>query len=128
MKRTFGSFFIAVLLHLPASAHLSGNELLQKIDGDSSDRLAALFYIHGVVDGTTQTMIFFKAARDHYKDQKSSYQLVNNTTGICIPEKVSLGQLVDIVAKGLREYPDSRHFDASLLIATYVKNAFPCAE
>jgi hypothetical protein len=42
------------------------------------------------------------------------------------PEKGSLGQVVDVFIKYLREHPEQRHFTAHTLVLLSMTEAFPC--
>ena len=44
----------------------------------------------------------------------------------CIPDSVSLGQLVDVVRKHLEEHPEFRHLSGESLTAKAFAHAFPC--
>lgn len=46
----------------------------------------------------------------------------------CIPAGVTKGQATDIVVKFLRENPERRHLDGTLLVVVSLHSAFPCPE
>jgi len=49
-----------------------------------------------------------------------------NTNGVCLPQGVVVGQLVDVVKKFLKEHPETRHFTATSEIQVALEGAFPC--
>ena len=44
----------------------------------------------------------------------------------CIPEGVTIGQLVDVWEKWSSEHPELMHVDAASLVASAMADAFPC--
>jgi len=93
------------LLFSPISYGYTGNDLLRDINtgGGTSYNFAA-----GYIAGTVDTLVNFSEHRP------------------CVPEGVTYSQYVDIVAKTLENYPESRHGRASVMIWIAVKSRFPC--
>jgi hypothetical protein len=52
----------------------------------------------------------------------------NNMGVACIPNGVSIGQLVSVVGKYLRENPEQWNKDANAITAVALMKAFPCAK
>ena len=46
--------------------------------------------------------------------------------GICLPDKVSYRQYIDIFFNWLRDHPERRHSDAELILWSAFREAFPC--
>jgi len=51
---------------------------------------------------------------------------VNGLLGICVPDTVERGQIIDISVKYFDENPEKRHLPARGLIRDALKVAFPC--
>ena len=97
---------IAIALIAPALANaefLSGNDLLQRINGEGSYPMFALGYIAGISD-------------------------VNNGTLVCPTSSVTLGQMKDMVRNHLNDNPQFRHFTADVIVLHVLKAAFPCKQ
>src|SRR5436190_1415229 len=78
----------------------TGNELLQACEG--TDRLLCRGSVMAIAD-----------VLDYQMDA-------------CVPIRATVGQLVDVVVKYLREHPKDRHHAAAALIITALPEAFPC--
>jgi hypothetical protein len=96
-------------------AFVNGNYLFDACHVDensnSSQWTTCSAYIAGVIDGLTLT----KSA--------DGLALINN---VCRPNDTVLKQSMDVVLTYLRAHPEARHYSASSLIATALKQAFPC--
>ena len=91
-------------LLVSASAHatyFSGNDILNKLTSEGSDRALALGYVAGIHDAL-------------------------ENVAVCSPNGVTLGQLRDIVIRKLRSVPEKRHMAADLFIFQALTEAFPC--
>ena len=53
-------------------------------------------------------------------------QKVNALLGICLPESVERGQIIDISTKYFEANPAKRHLPARSLIRDALVEAFPC--
>jgi len=49
-----------------------------------------------------------------------------NGYSACVPNKVNQGEVRDIVVKFLEDHPELRHYEAHVLIARALSEAFPC--
>jgi hypothetical protein len=98
---------LALSLHvtLGAFGFNTGNDLWY-ICQDKSQELACLGYIQGLVAGATM--------------------YAGVTTPFCMPDGVAVGQAEDIVLSYLAAHPDRRHYDARVIVALALKEAFPC--
>jgi len=116
-------FLLAALfvLLVSASAHgqrvstTTGNDLLESCESGGHSEQAffnqafCLGYITGVtdIDGVDGSA---------FPERRRS----------CVPENVTNGQVKDVVVKYLKEHPEERHIQASILIVKAVAQAFPC--
>jgi|688.fasta_scaffold84698_12 hypothetical protein len=92
----------AALVCGPVQAEFySGNDLLQKMDGEFSDRSLALGFVAGVADVWTNI-------------------------SVCPPKNVTLGQAHDIVRRYLVDNPQTRHFTAESLAKNALERVWPC--
>lgn len=88
-------------LAIAATAYVSGNDLYAEC---SANTQLCLGFVEAVADSFT------------------SYE----PSLLCLPGTVTNGQLVDIVAKFLRDNPEERHRTAYMLVAQAIGAAFPC--
>ena len=101
-----------------AVAEISGNDLLLKCRQGSStsaaDVVAAAdaMYCAGYIVGSL--------------DQLEDFQNRGGVHRICIPQKVTVGQEVDIIRNYLLSHPEIRQAMASRLIDVAFLAAFPC--
>ena len=79
----------------------TGNDVLSKMEGSHSDKMAMLGYVAGVSDALQKTV--------H-----------------CVPSNVTLGQLHDMFKQHLINFPESRHFTADSLLANLLRANWPC--
>ena len=101
-------FVIAVFYGNAAKADFqNGNSLLKHC---ITDHLFSQGYCLGFIAGVADVM------------------LTNPIYGFraCVPERVVLGQVVDVVVNNLKNSPEKRHFTAHSLVASYLSQAFPC--
>lgn len=94
---------------LPASAALKANKLLQHCQGDAANYMVCQGYIMGVVD-TTNTW-------------KGAGQA---DPGYCLPEGITLPQLVQVSVAGLQASSTVLEEEASGLVVITLRAAFPC--
>ena len=94
-----------VLLLFPVIAHaqfFSGNDLHDRINSDNiAAKSIALGYVGGVLDAHLDV-------------------------NICPPDRVQLGQAVDVVKKWLASNPDKRHLSAAIITFYSLKLSWPC--
>jgi len=105
------AFFIILLFSSLASAQLiNGNTLFERMveydkneRGDPDfDQFGCIFYM-GYVEGIYDLMV------DSFND----------------PKNVTVGQILSIVGKYLKDNPEKRHLPASFLVMDALRNAFP---
>jgi hypothetical protein len=108
--------FALVLLSLvSASAHAqrvsttTGNDLLESCESNDFKQAFCLGYITGVTD-------LDGADGSAFPERRRS----------CVAENVSNGQVRDVVVKYLKDHPEERHIQASILIVKAMAQAFPC--
>jgi hypothetical protein len=91
----------------------NGNELLALCDRpDTFARMTCLAWITGVESGLAAASVNDEAA--------------GRPRLVCPPDRVTNGQIQDIVLVFLRQHPEVRHEDASLLSMTALRLGFPC--
>lgn len=93
---------MALLAAVPAQAEFyDGNRLLQRMNGDDIDQMAALGYVAGVWDAYMGVMI-------------------------CPPPNVMLNQVRDMTKALLVARPEYRHFGADRFVIAVGAKTFPC--
>jgi hypothetical protein len=95
---------IAMLLFVPAMAQaefFSGNDLLNKMNGDAYERMQAIGFVQGVFD-------------------------VYVSVTFCPPSNVTAGQIRDMIKNYLTNSPATRHKTAESLINEALKGVWPC--
>ena len=53
-------------------------------------------------------------------------QVVSKTKYFCLPKNGTVGQIVDVVRKYLRDHPETRQYAADSEIEAAIQTAFPC--
>ena len=111
---------LVALLAGPASAQLiTGNDLLDECRRqDSYSRGRCLGLIIGVEYG-------FSPVNDVYGVIDPS-NILSSTFGNCKPDRVTHGQLRDIVVRYLERNPAKRHESFHLLVFAAWQEAYPC--
>jgi hypothetical protein len=90
----------------------TGNELLEWCQsGDTWQTGRCYGYVIGVAD--LQTMVG-KALPENRQS--------------CIAEGMTVGQIVEVAIKYLKQHPEERHFNASVLMVKAIAEAFPCQQ
>lgn len=96
------AIILALLAATPAQAEFyDGNMLLQRMNGDGPDQLAALGYVAGVWDAYMGVMI-------------------------CPPPNVMLNQVRDMTKALLVNHPEYRHQGADRFVIAAGSTVFPC--
>lgn len=108
VPKLLGALLALAVVSGTVQANTSGNELLAWLTGSNVERAYALRYIDGVVDGIAV-----------------GSQTAGKET-VCLPARVNLGQIADLVAQDLQRVPASRHLDAYALIYASLVTAWPC--
>jgi len=110
--KTIAVFASALLLiSLPASGFITGNNLLEWCEGSGATDVQCRFYIIGVADA-------------HAADAGSH----GFAKWFCIPNEVKASQLQLVVAKWLKAHSRDLHFGAASLLLAALHDAFPCGE
>lgn len=73
-------------------------------------------YIVGIKDAEETTKISLKAA--NMEDKRS--------LKFCVDQRVTNGQLIDVVNKFLKDHPEILHLSAAMLIQGALAHSFPC--
>ena len=99
---------IIVATIAPAKAsYMTGNELLEECTGNVGKQMSCLGYIEGVSDSL-------------------DLGRANNSRSGCVADGVTAGQLQDVVIRYLRNNPEKRNFDASVLTVIALGEAWNC--
>lgn len=95
----------ALILALAASSaqaqFLSGNELLERLNGSTIQQVQGIGYIMGVADAEAGSIW-------------------------CPPPTVTVRQIVDLTKRTLEMVPEKRHEGASAYVISSVRMAWPC--
>lgn len=103
MKPIIRGFILFLFLYTSnASAWMTGNQLLNRINGSSKDQVEAIYFIAGVVDFA--------------ENRSVSFGEEGMTACIDLPDGVTLGQLKLSVEKNLNEHPENLHINAGILV------------
>jgi hypothetical protein len=73
-------------------------------------------YIVGIKDAENTTKLSLKAAKMEDK----------RTLTFCIDQRVTNGQLIDVVNKFLKDHPELLHLSAAMLVHGALAHSFPC--
>ena len=130
VNRIIASILLSSTVFIPALGHAEvhdGNDLLQKCnnvikiyeDGmeeseTTENMLADASFCSGMMQGMTNTIIFFDA-----------FRVTQNV--VCLPENgISNGQAAKVVIKYLKAHPEQLHVADSGLAFLALMDAFPC--
>lgn len=90
----------------------TGNQLLSSCDTKiSGEGLQCLAYLEGLIAGALFTG-----------------DPITKPDPLCLPDRVTMGQVRDVVVEYLRTKPAVRHFPGGLLALAALRNAFPCSQ
>lgn len=96
---------LALLLTLAASSaqaqFVTGNELLERLNGSTVQQVNAVGYITGIADAEVGTLW-------------------------CPPPNVTVRQVVDLTKRTLDVLPEKRHESASAFVIAAVRMTWPC--
>ncbi|WEF34893.1 Rap1a/Tai family immunity protein [Pseudoduganella chitinolytica] len=106
---------LACLFSMQCQAQIvTGNQLQQWVAGhDRADAPGA----------TPSDLLLSRSAMHYITGVAESY---DNARVVCLTDGVTVGQLVAVVAKHLKQYPEDWNNSANLLVLTALNNAFPC--
>jgi Rap1a immunity proteins len=90
------------------SQFVTGNSLYEDCTRQTGagERLYCSGYVTGLVEG----------------------MMMNRKQVICPPQGITIGPLVDMVVKHLRDHPETRHYAANSEVGLALMKAFPCKE
>jgi hypothetical protein len=109
MKRLLVVAITAALIQ-PATAQVTGNTWEANCASQElHDYVACRRYVAGVAD----TLRVWEASSP-------------STLEACIPDKATVGQLVEVGRKFMRDNPSGRHLPAGVLLVTAFTFAWPC--
>lgn len=95
---------ILAIAPLACSAHaefMTGNDLLNRLQGTTTDQVLGLGYVMGVFDSQRGSMV-------------------------CPPSQITAGQTKDIVQNYLLSNPQHRHLTGDLLTVVALGSVWPC--
>lgn len=98
-----GLLMLAAVQQLPAEIE-TGNSLYRRCRGQGSNPSICIGYISGVYDALTST----------------------NELRACLPDRVEIGQLVEIVDNAIRDDPATRQRPAASLAKEAWERSYPC--
>lgn len=109
------------LMATPACAQIwNGNELY---DMCKDGRNTLNGYVAGVFDKGVSDIVF----ADHWAPTVESKEgLKKVIKPYCIPDRVRVSQMRDVVCKFLADRPNQRHLPGAPLVQTALAEAFPC--
>lgn len=86
-----------------------------------------LGFLEGLAHGTAQTIDYtvMSIYPDENYDQFDAHR--QSLTMFCIPEKVTMGQMLDVFLKYLKDNPNKRDRTTGHLYMFAMRDAFPCA-
>jgi hypothetical protein len=128
---------VTSFLFSTGAAALSGNELLQDCRSEPGFKSGyCLGFIvgsgYGYSEGRQGGALYQYFGRSlknlkEFQDRASEADAVSRSAAYyCIPSGVTQGQMLEVVTKYLEGNPALRHWDATLLVAAALKEAFPC--
>ena len=120
-----GTLSLALLVQAtPAKADfMNGNDLYEHCTEEKSDNLAdiktmhCVGYITGSADGLRNGNVFGQVLAGREEETLDF---------ICVPERVTAGQMKDVVVSYLASNPSERHENASVLVAKALLRAWRC--
>lgn len=118
--------FLLLIFSSAAQAERTGNDLYSKLKStDASENLQGYAYLEGVLDSEDW---YLTADIFSSFDAKNSKPKKFTISHICFGQnKVTLGQIKDIVLKYLEGHPEKRHIRAQALIRFALMEDFACA-
>lgn len=101
MKKLIAAY--AAFLAMGAQAHfIDGNQLLANIESQTpAERTFAIGFVTGVVDAAQNEIV-------------------------CVPDRVTIKQVVDISKAHLQQTPSIRHKPAAYIVLKAVSDVWPC--
>jgi hypothetical protein len=125
------AIFAAAMLLAASSARADfydGNEFYEYCTGAKS---LAIAYVGGWMDAYLRDTDLANLAKitspDSNTRQHITFYADGIKAGICIPPKVTLGQLVDVICKHLADHPQDRHLPMGQHLTTAFRTAWPCS-
>ena len=82
---------------------------------DVQHEIACIGYVEGVAQGESEEVAYVLAMTS--KEPPGRF---------CLPEESENGQLVRIVLKYIGKHPEEAHYSTAFLIASALREAFPC--
>ena len=113
------ALMLAAAAQVPTNSRIvafeSGNSLLQAC---TASEMEAVYYQY-----MSKCSSYISGAHD-------AYNLVKSMKGpgyFCSSTDLTLGQVRDVTIKFLKDHPELRHYGAANIVASALREAFPCA-
>jgi len=103
---------LVMLLAAESATFLEGGDLYGLCKGDKAEKLQCLRYVEGAADGIAVAQWAEK----------------QNVRDVCIPTKTTIKKLANVTVKFMNKHPEERHLQASIIVWTAFKKAFPCSK
>ena len=124
-KIIFGLLFLFVTAS-PVHAVMTGSEWLLKCKDTDSGSMFDVGFCFGYLNGVWDKEMWFMGDNtgfEMYTKHRGNYHLYPK---ICMPPKVSLGQLRKIMIKWYKEHPEKLHERVDLQFVFIMRETFPC--
>ena len=124
---------MAFLIAIPCVGHadtVTGNDLHSACSSSGEIKDLRFGFCIGYIGGAFEGIkfgagaIMFQAMSENSAAEVDAAS--NTMLGLCVPENVERGQIVDVTIKYLEENPQSRHESARGLLFQALQIAFPC--
>jgi hypothetical protein len=117
--------FLILMLPLEANASfLDGNKLHSYC---ATNKQFVGSYSAGVYDkGDSDYVLLIEGSSEEPARIEYNSKIADRIAGHCAPQKVTLGQIADIVCRHLTAHPETRQMSATDLVTESFVKAFPC--
>jgi hypothetical protein len=128
MKTIVGTLIALLMISGSAKAFDTGNDLLEACTQKHTE-YACVMYIRAVGNTISLKMEYTRNEYARKHSISSDIDAIPLSAGtMCheTPSGVTTGQVKDVVTKSLENYPKTRHFGATYLVAFAISRAWPC--
>ncbi len=109
LPSTSGNAFVRICSTIDTKPDKGATQL------DVQHEIACIGYVEGVAQGESEEVAYVLAMTS--KEPPGRF---------CLPEESENGQLVRIVLKYIGKHPEEAHYSTAFLIASALREAFPC--
>jgi len=103
---------VVMFLAAESATFMDGDELYALCKGSKAEQLQCLRYVEGAADGI---------AVAQWSDKR-------NVRGVCIPTKATVKKLAKVTVTYMNKHKAERHAQASIILWSAFKKAFPCSK